>query len=112
MKMTYKKIIILISIFIAGAFVFSNYSYASEELKMNNAPRKYFKVDTKKLADVKVTIKDNNGISSVKLYGGESWNDESLTKDPIQSNDKINAKEYTFKLSHKNLLKGKEKHMD
>lgn len=110
MKMTYKKIIILISIFIAGAFVFSNYSYASEELKMNNAPRKYFKVDTKKLADVKVTIKDNNGISSVKLYGGESWNDESLTKDPIQSNDKINAKEYTFKLSHKNLLKGKEKY--
>lgn len=110
MKMTYKKIIILISIFIAGAFVFSNYSYASEELKMNNAPRKYFKVDTKKLADVKVTIKDNNGISSVKLYGGESWNDESLTKDPIQSNDKINEKEYTFKLSHKNLLKGKEKY--
>ena len=109
MKITYKKIIILISIFIVGAFVFSNHSYASSgALKMNDAPRKYFKVDPDKLADVKVTIKDNNGIDSVKLYSiNKEWDPKTKKVISFSKSDTTNKKMHIYTLSNKELLKGK-----
>lgn len=72
MKNIYKKIIIKISILMLFVLAFSNYSYANNELSLNNAPRKFFTVDSDKFADVTVTIKDGNGINSVRLYSVDS----------------------------------------
>ena len=63
MKNIYKKIIIKISILMLFVLAFSNYSYANNELSLNNAPRKFFTVDSDKFANVTVTIKDGNGIN-------------------------------------------------
>ena len=111
MKMISKNIIIIISILILSTIVYSNYCYAStsdEFTSFNNAPRKSFSVSSDKLADVTITIKDNNGISSVKLYSADSEGKKGKEINFSSSNTK-DSKQHIYTLSHKNLLKGKTK---
>lgn len=108
MKNIYKKIIIKISILMLFVLAFSNYSYANNELSLNNAPRKSFTVDSDKFADVTVTIKDGNGINSVRLYSVDSeW--KNAKKINFSSSNTSDNKMHIYTLSHKNLLKGKTK---
>ena len=75
MKILYKNVIIIISVLMTFLFVFSNYSYASSDNEFdsfNDAPKKYFNVASNKFSDVKITIKDSNGIASVELYSVDS----------------------------------------
>lgn len=103
-----KNIIIKISILILFVLAFSNYSYANNELSLNDAPRKNFTVNSDKFADVTVTIKDGNGINSVRLYSVNSeWRNAKEIN--FSSSNTSNNKMHIYTLSHKNLLKGKTK---
>ena len=112
MKILYKNVIIIISVLMAFLFVFSNYTYASSDNEFdsfNNAPKKYFSVASNKFSDVKITIKDGNGISLVELYSVDS-NGKNAKKIKFSSSNTKNSKKHIYVLSHKNLLKGKTKY--
>lgn len=112
MKILYKNVIIIISVLMTFLFVFSNYSYASSDNEFdsfNDAPKKYFNVASNKFSDVKITIKDSNGIASVELYSVDS-NGKNAKKIKFSSSNTKNSKNHIYVLSHKNLLKGKTKY--
>lgn len=112
MKVLCKTITAIVIIFILFTFIFSNCSYASssDEFKsFNNAPKKSFKVSSTEYSDVKLTIKDSNGISSVELYSVDS-NGENAKKIKFSSSNTKDSKKHIYVMSHKNLLKGKTKY--
>ena len=101
MKILYKNVIIIISVLMAFLFVFSNYTYASSDNEFdsfNNAPKKYFSVASNKFSDVKITIKDGNGISSVELYSVDS-NGKNAKKIKFSSSNTKNRKKHIYVLS-------------
>ena len=111
MKNICKNIIITISILSFIILIFSNRSYASgyDNFKsFNNAPRKEFIVSSDKLTDITVKIRDNDKISSVKLYTVDSKGNKKRT--PYTYKDQSNNKEHIYKMSHKTMLKGKTTH--
>ena len=111
MKNICKNIIITISILSFIILIFSNRSYASgyEGFKLfNEAPRKEFIVSSDKLTDITVKIRDNNKISSVKLYTVDSKGNKKRT--PFTYKDQSNRKEHVYKMSHKTMLKRKTTH--
>lgn len=120
MEKTYKKIIILISMVLVSIIMFSNYSYAgtanSKEFKsFNNAPRMTLSTNNNELSDVTLTIKDNTGIKSVKLYETDKNfknEKEIMTKDKMKVAKTKSSKdiELSYVLSHDNYLKSKNKY--
>lgn len=107
--MKIKNIIInIITIFMFCIAIMPNYSNAStnEFISFNNAPRKYFSVSKNKLADISITIEDNNGIKSIELYAVDSKgsNQKKISFSAVNTS---NSKKHIYKLSNKNLLKGK-----
>ncbi len=103
------KIIMIITaslIFIGSAFQYSNAASVGF-LGFNNAPRKYLTIDKEKLADITISMEDNNEISSVQLYTVNAKGEKK--KINFSSSNTNDSKKHIYTLSHSKLLKGKEK---
>lgn len=74
----------------------------------NNAPRKSFTVDSDKLADVKITLKDNNKINLAELYSVDNQGKNEKKINFSSANTKNEVK-HIYTLSHEKLLKGETK---
>ncbi len=105
-----KKIIInTITFFIIIIASINNISNAEAKgfEGFNNAPRKYMSVEKDKFSDVKLRLKDNNGIKSVSLYKVDDKGNK--TKINFSTADTKDDKNQLYTLSHEKLLKGKTK---
>ncbi len=106
-----KYLSIIIFIILTISIIIPNYVNANSVgfKSFNNAPRKNFTVQSNKYADVKMTIKDDNKISSVDLYIVKAnGTKKKVTFSSSNANTK-NSQEHIYTLSHKNLLEGKTK---
>lgn len=107
-----RKIITIQIISIMMVIGMISFSYADANSAgfqtFNNAPRKSFTVNSDKLADVKITLKDNNKINSVELYSVDEAG-KNQKKIEFSNADTKNEVKHIYTLSHEKLLKGQTK---